>query len=275
MAKKKDLDLWRYRVKPDEQIRLRDMDPEDTSHFDGGKAAAEERSQKLCHRLDELQEILYAERKHKVLVIFQAMDTAGKDSTIRSVFKEISPQGVRVANFKVPKEEELAHDYLWRVHHQVPAKGEIVIFNRSHYEDTLAVRVHHLVSSGIWRKRYGHINDFERMLIDEGTTIFKFFLHIDQEEQRRRLQERLDDPHKRWKFRSGDLEERKLWPQYMKAYEDALSRTSTPLAPWYIIPANKKWYRNLIVSGIIVKRLEQLNMKYPQAEGRRNLRVIF
>lgn len=199
-------------------------------------------------------------------IVLQAMDTAGKDSTIRMVFEGTNPQGVRVVSFKEPTREETDHDYLWRIHKQVPAKGEIVIFNRSHYEDVLVGRVHGFISSPEIRTRYAQINHFERMLAQEGTIILKFFLYIDKEEQKKRLQERLEDPKKYWKFSSSDVAERKLWPKYMKAYEDVLKHTSTDWAPWYVIPANKKWYRNLTVARIIVNALEKLKMKYPKPQ---------
>ena len=256
----------RYRVKPDAQVDLSQWDPNETSAFDGKKKEGKKTAKTLTHRLEELQELLYAEHKHQVLIVLQAMDTGGKDSTIRHVFDGVNPQGVKVASFKVPTQEELDHDYLWRVHKHTPGKGEIVIFNRSHYEDVLVVRVHNLVPEAVWRKRYDHINAFERTLADEGTTILKFFLHIDLEGQKERLQSRLDRPHKRWKFNRGDLKERKLWPQYIAAYEAALSQTSTDWAPWYIIPANRKWYRNLVIGTILVETLEGLDMRYPQPE---------
>jgi PPK2 family polyphosphate:nucleotide phosphotransferase len=258
--------MQRYRVKPNAQVDLGQWDPDDRSAFDGGKKKARKALKKLNTHLEELQELLYAEHKHKLLIVLQALDAGGKDGTIRHVFEGVNPQGVKVANFKVPTREELDHDYLWRVHKRVPAKGQITIFNRSHYEDVLVVRVHNLVPPEVWRRRYAHINDFEKMLADEGTTILKFFLHIDQDEQKERLQARLDEPHKRWKFKLGDLEERKLWPQYMRAYEDVLSKTSTAWAPWYIVPANRKWYRNLVVGTVLVETLEGLNMSYPQPE---------
>ena len=258
--------MKRYRVPPNSHIDLSQWDPKDRSTFSGDKQEARKVLRALNERLEELQELLYAEHRHKVLIVLQAMDTGGKDGTIRHVFEGVNPQGVKVANFKVPTPEELAHDYLWRVHKQVPAKGQIVIFNRSHYEDVLVVRVHNLVPPTVWSRRYAHINDFERMLADEGTTILKFFLHIDLDEQKERLQARLDEPHKRWKFKLGDLEERKLWPEYMRAYEDVLSKTSTEWAPWYIVPANHKWYRNLVVAAVLVETLEGLNMSYPQQE---------
>jgi len=192
------------------------------------------------------------------------MDTSGKDSVIRHVFEGVNPQGVRVAGFKKPTPQELDHDFLWRVHQQAPGRGEVVIFNCSHYEDVLVVRVHQMAPEEVWSKRYDHINDFERLLADEGTIILKFLLYIDPEEQKDRLQSRLDEPNKHWKFNRTDLEGRKLWPEYIKAYEDAISMTSTKWAPWYIIPANRKWYRNLVVGTIIVETLEGLNMRYPE-----------
>jgi PPK2 family polyphosphate:nucleotide phosphotransferase len=256
----------RYRVKPSSRVDLCGWDPNDKSAFPVGKNEGRKQLLELNHRLEELQELLHAEHKHKVLIVLQAMDTGGKDGTIRHVFEGVNPQGVRVASFKKPTPEELGHDFLWRVHKQVPGRGEIVIFNRSHYEDVLVVRVHDLAPKGVWSKRYDHINDFERMLVDEGTTVLKFFLHIDLDEQKERLQARLDEPNKRWKFNPADLEERKLWPKYVKAYEDAISKTSTDWAPWYVVPANRKWYRNLVVGTVIIETLEDLNMRYPEPE---------
>ena len=256
----------RYRVKPNSRVDLSEWDPNDQSAFPGDKKEGREHLLELNCRLEELQELLYAEHRHKVLIVLQAMDSGGKDGTIRHVFEGVNPQGVRVAGFKVPTPEELAHDYLWRVHKQVPGKGEIVIFNRSHYEDVLVVRVHSLVGQEVWSKRYDHINDFERMLADEGTTILKFFLHIDLDEQRERFQARPDEPHKRWKFNPADLEERKLWPEYTRAYEDAIAKTSTDWAPWYIVPANRKWYRNLVIGTVITGTLDGLDMRYPEPD---------
>lgn len=255
-----------YRVQPGSTVNLAQWDPADKRAFDGDKKQGEARTAKLTQHLEQLQEVLYAQGKHKVLIVLQAMDTGGKDGVIRHVFDGVNPQGVRVAAFKAPTPAELAHDYLWRVHPHTPGKGEIVIFNRSHYEDVLVVRVHNLVPETVWRRRYEHINAFEKLLADEGTTILKFYLHIDQDEQKERLQARLDDPEKRWKFAKGDLEERQLWPAYMRAYEEMLSKTSTAWAPWYIIPANRKWYRNLVISQIIVDTLAGLQMRYPAAE---------
>lgn len=259
--------MERYHVGPGEKIRLKDFDPGDIGKYDGSKDDGLERLGELNQELEALQELLYAEHKHRVLVVLQGMDTGGKDGVIRKVFEGVNPQGVRVASFKVPTPEELDHDYLWRIHKQTPGKGEIVIFNRSHYEDVLVVRVHELVPEAVWRKRYEQIREFERQLVEEGTTILKFYLHIDRDEQKERLQARLDDPTKRWKFNPGDLKERLLWDQYMEAYEDAINKTSTFEAPWYIVPANKKWYRNLVVSMVLVDALKKLNMEYPQPTG--------
>lgn len=254
----------KYRVKPGARVRLARVDANDASEFSGSKQAARAKLDKLNRELESLQETLYAAHKPKVLVVLQAMDTAGKDGVIRSVFDGVNPQGVRVAAFKAPTPEELDHDYLWRVHKHCPGKGELVIFNRSHYEDVLVVRVHKLAPPDVVANRYEHINAFEKMLADEGATILKFFLHIDLDEQKERLQARLDDPNKHWKFSVGDLGERKLWGDYMAAYEDALSKTSTTWAPWYIVPANRKWYRDLVVSTVLVKALKDLNLKYPE-----------
>lgn len=257
--------MERYRVKPGTRIKLSDWNPDDHREFSGSKKEAEQELPKLDARLGDLQELLYAEHKHKILIVLQAMDTAGKDGTIRHVFRGVNPQGVRVAGFKAPTSQELDHDFLWRVHALVPGKGEIVIFNRSHYEDVLIVRVHRLVPEKVWRRRYQEINDFEEMLANEGTKIVKFYLNIDLDEQKKRLQARLDDPKKQWKFNVADLGERELWRDYMKAYADALSETSTPWAPWYIVPANSKWYRDLVVSQVLIKMLEGLDMSYPKA----------
>ena len=256
----------RYRIQPGSAVDLAKHDPNDKSSFQIKKAEGKAHLLKLNEELESLQELLFAEGKHKILIVLQAMDTGGKDGTIRHVFDGVNPQGVKVASFKVPTEEELAHDYLWRVHKHTPGKGEIVIFNRSHYEDVLVVRVHDLVPEEVWSKRYEHIRAFESTLADEGTTILKFYLHIDLDEQKERLQARLDEPHKNWKFSLGDLEERKLWDKYMAAFEDALGKTSTDDAPWYVIPANRKWYRNLVISSIIIDRLKSLNMSYPEPE---------
>ncbi|NLF02286.1 MAG: polyphosphate kinase 2 family protein [Anaerolineales bacterium] len=256
----------RYRVKPDSRVDLSEWDPNEHSAFDGDKDAGREYLPKLNKQLESLQELLYAEHKHRLLIILQAPDTGGKDGVIRRVFEGVNPQGVRVASFKVPSSEELDHDYLWRVHKQTPGKGEMVIFNRSHYEDVLVVRVHSLVPKEVWSRRYDHINAFERMLAEEGTTILKFFLHIDPDEQKERLQARLDEPDKHWKFNPDDLKERALWPEYTKAYEDMLSKTSPDWAPWYVVPSNRKWYRDIVIANVLIRSLEKLDMRYPKPD---------
>lgn len=224
----------------------------------------ERRFDATIERLRELQYLLHAEGRHRVLVVVQATDTGGKDGLIRNVFGELNPQGVRVANFKAPTAAELAHDYLWRIHPHVPADGELVVFNRSHYEDVLVVRVHGLVPEERWSRRYGHIADFERMLADEGTTIVKLFLHISKDEQAERLRDRLDDPTKNWKFNEADLTEREHWDDYQAAYAEMVNRTSTDQAPWYVVPADQKWYRNAVAAEIMLATLERLDMRYPE-----------
>lgn len=264
--KKNDNSMERYRILPGKPVDLKKLDPDDSSRFPAGKQEGKEELLKLNKKLEALQELLYAEQKHKFLVVLQAMDTGGKDGVIRHVFEGVNPQGVRVASFKSPTAIELAHDYLWRVHQQTPGRGEIVIFNRSHYEDVLVVRVHELVPREVWSKRYDQINAFEKQLAEEGTTILKFFLHIDKDEQKERLEARRDDPEKRWKFNVDDLKERQLWDEYVRAYEEAISRTSTEWAPWYVVPANKKWYRNLVVASVIIDKLAGLKMAFPKAD---------
>lgn len=257
----------RYRVEPGSEIHLAEWDSSDTAGFDGGKEDGRRYLARLNQQLESLQELLYAENKHKVLVVLQGMDTSGKDGVIQHVFEGVNPQGVRVASFKVPTPLELAHDYLWRVHQQTPGRGEIVIFNRSHYEDVLVVRVHGLVPEDVWSRRYEQINAFERLLAEEGTIILKFFLHISKDEQKARLQARLDDATKQWKFSLGDLKERKRWLDYQKAYEDVFSKTSSEYAPWYIVPSDRKWFRNLVVGSALVERLNELKMSYPAPEA--------
>lgn len=220
----------------------------------------------LNARLEDLQERLYADGRHKALVVLQATDTGGKDGTIRNVFDGVNPTGVRVASFKKPTDHELAHDYLWRVHQQTPGNGEIVIFNRSHYEDVLIVRVHNLVPKSRWEKRYGHIRHFEQLLADEGTLIVKLFLHISKDEQRQRLQDRVDTPEKQWKFALADLDERKHWASYQRAYATMLTETSTAHAPWYVIPSDAKKTRDLLVSYVLVEALSRLDLRYPEPE---------
>ncbi len=221
----------------------------------------------LLERLGELQERLYAESKRSLLVVLQGRDTCGKDGTIRRVFDALNPQGCIVTTFKQPSELEVRHDYLWRVHHAIPAKGAIGIFNRSHYEDVLVVRVRGLVPRAVWTKRYQQINEFERMLSENGVTILKFFLHISREEQKERLHARLDDPSKQWKFSEGDLGERELWGGYTSAYRDALRRCSTPWAPWYVVPADKKKTRDFLVAQVVVDTLTRMAPRYPKPEG--------
>ena len=262
----KSLEMDRYRIRPASSVRLGRFDPEDSAEFAHGKDEAREVLAGLSSRLASLQELLWAEGQHKLLVILQGMDTSGKDGVIRHVFQGVNPQGVRVANFKVPTAEELAHDFLWRVHSKVPGRGEITIFNCSHYEDVLVVGVRKLAPAAIWKKRFQQIVDFERLLAESGTTILKFFLHIDAAEQKRRLEARLAEPEKRWKFNPGDVEERKLWSAYQRAYEEALEKTTSSFAPWYVVPANRKWYRNLVVGSVLVETLESLKMRYPEPE---------
>ncbi|HZD12875.1 MAG TPA: PPK2 family polyphosphate kinase [Candidatus Binatus sp.] len=257
----------RYKIDPDQKVHFNDYDPNDTSGYKEGKDQAEkEEFDKLNKKLRELQERLYAAHDQKLLIVLQGMDTSGKDGVIHRVFQGVNPQGVQVSHFGVPTPEESDHDFLWRIHKAVPGKGEIQIFNRSHYEDVLVVRVHRLVPDKVWQRRFREINDFERLLSEDGTTILKFCLHISKEEQKKRLKERLDDPTKNWKFKSSDLPERKHWDEYMQAYEDALSKTSTDYAPWYLIPANHKWYRDLVTCQIIVKALEKINPQYPKQD---------
>ena len=265
MASKRDAKdelRGRLRVPPGRRVRLSGIDPSAThGRTKAGSAAALEAG---LQRLGKLQDRLWAEAKHSLLIVLQGMDASGKDGTIRHVMSAFNPMGCPVASFKVPTAEELAHDFLWRVHPQTPARGEIAVFNRSHYEDVLVVRVHELVPKVVWRGRYDQINTFEETVASGGATVVKFFLHIDRDEQRQRLQARLDDPTKRWKFKAGDLVERKLWDGYMAAYEDALSRCSTATAPWYIVPANNKWFRNLAVAESVGDVIEELDPQYPQ-----------
>ena len=255
-----------YRLRPGKRVKLEEIDPRDVHLLEDGKSQAKEENARIRTRIAELQEMLFAGHERKLLIVLQGMDTSGKDGTIRHVMAGFNPQGTRIASFGKPTEVELDHDYLWRVHRQVPGKGEVVVFNRSHYEDVLVVRVHGLVPKAVWRKRYAQINAFEEMLAESGTTILKFFLHISRNEQKARLQARIDDPSKRWKFQLGDLEERKLWDEYQQAYEDALSKTATEHAPWYVVPADQKWYRNYVVGSVVVEALESMNLAYPQPD---------
>jgi PPK2 family polyphosphate:nucleotide phosphotransferase len=251
-----------FRVKPGSKVKLDSIDPNFTAKHRNQKSALQ-KLEKYTERLRDLQYLLYAEGKQSLLICFQALDAAGKDGTIKHVFWTMNPQGTRVQAFKVPSKEEVEHDFLWRIHRQTPARGEVVIFNRSHYEDVLIVRVHNLVPEDVWSKRYNAINDFEKSLVANGTHILKFFLHISPDEQLRRFRQRLDDPARHWKISEFDYSEREFWNQYTKAYEDALSKTSMKHAPWFIIPSNHKWFRNLAVSKIVVETLESLHMSFP------------
>ena len=249
-------------VRPGSRIKLGGIDPSDTLGHE--KAAAGTQLAKNLDRLRVLQYLLYAESRRSLLVVLQGIDAGGKDGTIQHVMSGLNPQGVRVTSFKVPEGAEKRHDYLWRIHNAVPEFGQIGIFNRSHYEDVLVVRVHNIVPKGVWKKRYDQINDFERTLTENGTRIIKFLLYIDKDEQARRFRERIEDKEKNWKFSPADLKEREHWDEYIAAYEEMLQRCSTECAPWYVIPANKKWFRNLAVSYIVRHELEGMNLKYPQ-----------
>lgn len=251
-----------YRIPPNTQVDLSQFETYYTGEVSKKKGRAQ--LQEYRQELMDLQELLYAENQRQILIVLQGIDTSGKDGTIRNVFGDVNPQGTHVVNFKVPTRHELARDYLWRVHQHTPAKGDIVIFNRSHYEDVLVVRVHELVPPSVWEKRYQHINEFERLLVDEGVTILKFFLHISKQRQAERLLARLDRPTKRWKFNPADLDEREHWDHYKAAFEAMLSKTSTPWAPWYVIPSDRKWYRNMTVASVIVDTLNNLGMQFPK-----------
>jgi PPK2 family polyphosphate:nucleotide phosphotransferase len=251
-----------FLVTPGKRLSLADIPPTGTGGYDKKKAARKQIAS-LVKRLAERQQLLYAEGKHAILIVLQAMDAGGKDGTIRHCFSALNPQGTRVASFKVPTTEELAHDFLWRIHRQTPARGEIVIFNRSHYEDVLVTRVHGLITQDVWTERYERIRQFEATLADNNTTILKFFLHISKEEQLERFEQRLDDPGRNWKISESDYAERHHWDTYQAAYEDALSATSTDNAPWYVIPADHKWFRNLAISEIVSDTIDELNLAYP------------
>ena len=244
-------------------INLKDYDPDYTGGYDKRRARAEEAA--LEQKLTDLQEKLYAQHTQSLLVVLQAMDAGGKDGTIKKVFNSVNPQGVYVASFKAPTTDELAHDFLWRIHMNTPSKGYIGIFNRSHYEDVLIVRVNGLVPNKVWEARYDHINNFERLLSESGTRILKFYLHISKEEQRERLQARLDQPEKHWKFDPADLKTRERWDSYKEAFEAALTHCNTEYAPWHIVPANRKWYRDLVVTRAIVEALEDMKVAFPDA----------
>ncbi len=253
----------RFKVRPGSRLRLSEVDPAFKSHYESEEDAADE-TKEFRKRLFALQELLYVERKRSLLICLQAMDTGGKDGVINHVLGAMNPQGCRVAHFRQPSPEEAAHDFLWRAHRAAPARGEVVIFNRSHYEDVLVARVHDLVPRKVWSKRYDRINEFERLLFDSGTEILKFYLHISKDEQLERFKARLDDPTKQWKISDADYAEREFWDEYTVAYEKALARCSTRRAPWFVIPGNHKWFRDLAVGRIVVEHLESLGLKYPK-----------
>lgn len=253
----------KFRVEPKSTVKLKKIDAGFKDKHEDQDSALED-TEKYTRQLRELQYLLYAEDKRSLLIILQAMDAGGKDGTINHVLGNMNPQGARVYGFKVPSAEEAAHDFLWRIHQAAPHRGQVAIFNRSHYEDVLVSRVHNIVPKKIWAKRYNLINDFEKNLVDNGTHILKFYLHISQDEQLRRFKQRIDDPARHWKISESDYREREYWDDYTKAFEDALSKCSTPHAPWFVIPANHKWFRNLAISQIVVETLESLKMEFPK-----------
>lgn len=257
-------DHYRIRSGQNDQLEAVDSNPWDDLPKNKGSALKE--LNKLQDRLAELQQCLFVDQSKKFLIVLQGMDTSGKNGTIRHVFRGVNPQGVHVASFEKPSSRELSHDFLWRVHKRTPSNGEIMIFDRSHYEDVLAVRVNKLKPESVWRKRYRHIRDFEQLLIDEDTVILKFFLHINRATQKKRLQERLDTPAKNWKFDHSDLVARSKWDDYIEAYEEVFVETDSEQAPWYAIPANKKWARNLLIARIVTARLEDMQLSYPKVD---------
>ena len=259
-------DYPRYRVHPGVPISLANLNPNASENYKKKKHVEKELEQQR-QRLKDLQDRLYAEHKRSLLIVLQAMDTGGKDGTIKHVFGGLNPQGCQVWSFKKPSDEELNHDFLWRYHQRTPQRGMISIFNRSHYEDVLVVRVKQLVPENVWRERYHLINEFEHMLTLNNISVIKFFLHISKDEQKRRLESRLQDPDKHWKFSSNDLKERVFWDDYQAAFEDMINNCSTAHAPWYVVPANNKWYRNLVVARTIADTLEAMNPQYPPAES--------
>ena len=252
-------------AKPDSKIRLADIDPRAKGDFDD-KDAGKEHARDLVRRIAKLQRALYAEHKQSLLIVLQATDTGGKDGTIRHLLTGVNPQGVRVTSFGVPTEQETSHDFLWRIHANAPALGMIGVFNRSHYEDVLVVRVHDLVPERVWKTRYEAINNFEKLLTQSGTTILKFYLHISKDEQKERLQSRLDEPDKNWKFKPADLKERESWDDYQAAYEDMINKCSTDWAPWNIVPADRKWARDIAIAEKVLATLEAMNPQYPTAD---------
>jgi PPK2 family polyphosphate:nucleotide phosphotransferase len=252
----------KFIVEPGAKVRLGKIDPGYSGKHESRETAVKEIA-KDVERMDALQYLLYADAGQSLLIVLQGLDAAGKDGAIRHLFTGMNPQGTFVADFKQPTKEELSHDFLWRVHARAPANGEVVIFNRSHYEDVLIVRVHKLVPHSVWSKRYDLINDFEAMLSEHSTRILKFYLHISEDEQLARFKQRLDNPARQWKISESDYTERELWPKYIDAYEDAIERTSTKQAPWYVIPSNYKWFRNLAISQIVADAMEDMGLKLP------------
>ncbi len=253
----------RYKVKPGSKVKIGDINASDKFLFDGDKDSSQEAFQEQLLQMKDLQNKLYSQGTKKLIVIMQAMDAGGKDGCVKNVFSSVDPLGIHVEAFKRPTEEELAHDFLWRVHAKCPRSGMISVFNRSHYEDILAVRVKKIFEDKVWKRRYRHIVEFERMLVEEGTTVIKIFLRISKDEQKERLQARLDNPDKHWKFEPGDLEDRARWDDFEEVYEDLFEKTSKDTAPWYIVPADRKWYRNLIVSQIIIDTMKDMDLEHP------------
>ena len=256
----------RWRVDGSKAVHLHDVDTRSRDGAPGGKHHTRTATEPLVERLAEMQNRLWAEQQRSLLLVLQAMDAGGKDGTIRKVFTGVNPQGVRVASFKAPTTHELAHDFLWRIHREVPGRGEIGVFNRSHYEDVLIVRVEELVPEPVWQGRYAHIRHFEDLLADAGTTVVKVFLHISKDEQAERFQARLDTPEKRWKFSAADLDVRAKWDRYQEAYEDAINETATERNPWYVVPADRKWYRDWAILQILLGTLEDMDPQYPDEE---------
>ena len=256
-----------YRIKEGAKVDLSKIDTDCAKLCpDGNKTNTLELFDELRNDIQKLQKVLYAQSKHRILVVIQAMDTGGKDGCVKHVFSRVDPQGIDVQSFKKPSEDDLSRDFLWRIHPHVPANGQIVVFNRSHYEDIIAVRVKKLYEDKVWKRRYRHVIEFERMLAEEGTTIIKLFLHISKDEQKQRLESRLVNPGKHWKFNPDDLKDRARWGEFMKVYEEMIEKTSTSYAPWHVIPADKKWYRNLCVSRLFVDTLKGLNLKFPEPD---------
>ena len=256
-----------YRVKEGEKIDLSKIDPDCAKLCpEGDKHNTLELFDELRNEIQKLQKVLYAQSKHRILVVIQAMDTGGKDGCVKHVFSRVDPQGIDVQAFKKPTEEDLAHDFLWRIHPHVSGNGQIVVFNRSHYEDIIAVRVKKLYEDKVWKRRYRHVIEFERMLAEEGTTIIKLFLHISKDEQKRRLESRLVNPGKHWKFNPDDLKDRARWGEFMGVYEEMIEKTSTSYAPWHVIPSDKKWYRNLCVARLFADTLKGLNLEFPKPD---------